>query len=244
MILASPTEPPSLLEALRAADSLHVTNLAEEHWGVDFLLCSTAHPLAGVQRKTWPEDFRASLDDGRLALFLRKSRDLEARLLVLEGLMPWWHERSGVPRTRLRGTLFSLQAYHEVTVLWTTDTADTAEAVLQWTKWLSHPHGSLMHRPKLTDLWRDPFSMARRTWFLEGLPGIGPTLAQAMVQRCGGLPVGWTGPDPSTIPGIGPKRPAPSAPFLRRSSDDVALEAPRRSDHHLPSPTLVTRWVT
>lgn len=216
MILADSHEPPPIIAGLQAI----VSDIPEPIWGVDYLHCNPRIGSAGVQRKVWPQDFRQSLDDGRLAMWLRKSKDLAHNLLILEGQMPWWHERSGIARPRLRGTLFSLEQYHRVGICWTATMTDTVEAILQWFAWLDHPHGSLMHRPKLSDPWFDPFSRTRRTWFLEGLPGIGPVLANLIFDECGGLPVTWTGPDPRTIHGIGPKRANMIREFFSKGAEE------------------------
>ena len=77
-ILCSPTEPRSLVAELGK------TSGKPEQYGVDFMWMSHGF-WYGVQRKQYPNDLEASLNDGRLQKELGQITQLEQAFFVLEG---------------------------------------------------------------------------------------------------------------------------------------------------------------
>jgi ERCC4-type nuclease len=204
MILVSPTEPASIR-------SLGRVSPIPERYGGDVVIVSRR--LVVVQRKTVP-DLIASVQDGRLAREIPLLRR-HASLIVLEGLPTWTTDgvMTGTarwPKSAWYGILVSLSLEHEIPVVPTQHTADTRDFLLSLSSWMSKPsHTSLIRRPtpKQVSPWRHASDRDVARWILMGLPGVGPHLADAILDTLG-LPIRWTCSlsDLERVPGIGPSR--------------------------------------
>ena len=93
----------------------------------------------------------------------------------------------------------------------TDDLNDTAAAVLELESWFRKKvHRSLLSRPK--PVVRDSWGPNRREDFvrflLQGFPGIGTALAEAILKRFGRVPLSWncTLAELRSVPGIGERR--------------------------------------
>ena len=203
--LVSPTEPAEL----RRLGS--TSGLPERH-GCDVVWTTTRGELAGVQRKTLV-DLWVSLRDGRLARELTAMQQLSLAALVLEGRLRWstggrlTTARAPMTRDHLRGVELSLQR-RGIAVVRTDDVVDSASAVAHIRRWHDKArHPSLDLRPQ------PPDPPGTRPWaihVLQSFPGIGPTVAGAIHDHFGRLPLAWTctPADLATVRGVGPKRAA------------------------------------
>ncbi len=203
MILVSPSEPAEFLDLIPDA----VRSTLPERFGADFLAVRNGL-TAGVQRKT-PQDIVASLEDGRLVEEINRLKRLDAPVLLLEGegFAPARSRYTGEQVLRL---IFSVQA-EGVWFLTSPGIEATAAAVTELVGWLAKGrHLSIKTRPKTVD--RDGWGRATdRDWavfLLQGFPGIGPVLAEAIYDRFGRVPLAWTCSEEELreIDGIGPKR--------------------------------------
>lgn len=214
MILVSPAEP-HVFKALGESSSL------TEDYGADFLIPATASKLIAVQRKEFPGDFLNSLYDKRLAVLAQKITAADMRILVLEGQPVWTVDGSlrlghgGFGRKfnlrQLNGLLWSLQWEYGIATYWTTGMTETAEFVTHLAEWALKPtHDSLRDRGAQPRAWanREPSLADRRSWVLQGVPGIGPTVADDFVAHFAGLPLTWTVDRKELLaaPGIGKGR--------------------------------------
>ena len=130
-----------------------------------------------VERKTaW--DFRRSLFDGRLfRQVARLSRSAPRPLLLLEG-----QDRTLAWPT-LRGALLTVTGVFGVPVLFSRDAADSAQWILTAARQHSVPRDLAYARPG----WRPKGKRARQNFVLQGLPGVGPMRAEALLERFGTL---------------------------------------------------------
>ena len=187
-----------------------------EKYGADFLILLTTM-RGGVQRKKFPDDFFASLADGRLARELSLMSRLEYRLLVLEGSPTYTSEGylvdpyySGWSQKRLRNLLRSVKIKHGVDVEWSSNLQDTILIVEEVESYLRKGvHASLMTRPKheVKGEWGD---FNKRDWarfFLQGFPGVGNRIAEAIFDTFGRVPLKWdcTEEELKSVPRIGKK---------------------------------------
>ena len=211
-ILACPREPRSLIEAVGGDDSADIPRL----WGADFLVpfrCDNRSGLAAIQRKEFPDDLLSSRADGRLAMCLQQMGAASMRLLIIEGRGYWssegklMHYYSEFTQKQFWGLLFSIQIVHQVPVVLTDNIDDTALCIKRFSIWVNkQSHKGIVTRPKYKDPWHDPQSDLRKTWFLQGLPGIGSGVAKQIFDGAGGkIPMAWT-LDPSNFKGVGKKR--------------------------------------
>jgi len=210
VILVSPTEPDEI-QALGRTSSL------PEAYGVDFMFAVRGQ-LYGVQRKEFPNDFLASLSDGRLQKEALRMKYLSVAVLMLEGKPRWTldggliHENVGLQFTRrqLRGLLWSFTFCFGVCPEWTDDISDTIAAIQSLYQWArKEEHVSLTRRPKRKDAWGDRLSgQDQAIYFLQGLPGIGPKLAGRIYEHFGCLPLVWTcgKEELARVSGVGPRR--------------------------------------
>ncbi len=207
-MFVAPTEP----EALKRLGS--AVNMVPERHGVDYLWPAQGG-WAGVQRKEIG-DFRASVDDGRLARELAQMDGLVFRWVLLEGtprfttdnhmIVPrrataWTRERweGALAAVQLKGAMLAQSA----------DVADTARvlAVLkEWSK--KERHSTLATRPGPVSLWGKPEHRDFQLHILQGFDGIGPELAGAIIDAFNGVPLAWTVDADALkqVKGLGPKK--------------------------------------
>lgn len=207
-VLVAPTEPP-ILRAVGASSSV------PEQYGCD-LLIGAQWGLVGVQRKTFPEDLVASLNDDRFARLVRKLDGVAVRFLVLEGTPVWtqdgWlvHDRHHLSRKSLWGLLASLSALYGVATLWTRDLPETVALVEYLATWAAkEAHGSVLARPgPPKSTWGDVGDQTWAEFILQGVDGIGPALARRIIHQFGRVPLVWSvSPEELlTVPGLGPGR--------------------------------------
>lgn len=187
------------------------TSTLPEKYGAD-VLASTPKGLIGWQRKT-VTDLIASISDGRLAEGLPKLKSIPFSVLILEGELTFTAEGSLIlpygsrwTKLNLRNLLRSLWFEHGIYIERTTSLEDTADAVRELGEWMNKEvHRSLLVRPKMKNEWgvRDKSVLGRH--FLQGLPGIGPDRADAILTAFGRIPMTWscTGEELTAVPGIG-----------------------------------------
>jgi len=171
-----------------------------------------------VQRKAFPDDLLASLDDGRLARELPLLAQTEYPVLMVEGRPAWtadghlmqsWNSRW--TRLQIRNLLRSVWL-HGVAVEWTESLDDTAAAIVELDSWFRKDiHRSLLSRSKshAKDSWGIAGNREWARFFLQGLPGIGLTLAESLYDHFGGrVPLKWDCDldELKQVEGIGDKR--------------------------------------
>lgn len=212
-ILVSPAEP-GALKALGKSSSL------PESKGADVIIPGRGF-LVGVQRKVFPEDFLASLSDGRGPRWVMElSAAFEFPLLILEGRPKWTFSGQLLGseygpgrlfnRVQLRSYLWSLHHEFSITHMWTDDLSDTCEVVRELARWAQKPHhDSIMQRPGPKKNIRK--RVPERDWgihFLQGVNGIGPEMAGRIYDHFGRVPMEWSVSEDELleVEGIGPGR--------------------------------------
>jgi len=212
-ILISPTEPEFFRQPLDA----RISSKPEQH-GVDFLWWAPGGKRMGVQRKRFPDDFLASLHDGRLAKEIQQMNKLDVKCLVVEGYGTWTtddelinHERS-FKLGSFYGLLASFQILHDIKVWQVRDHFQTITMIQALHRWGEKTdHSSLQRRPgPRTDHWGNRSSEAWALHMLQSIDGVGPGLA-SKIYAMWGLPLRWTldGPEQlEQVPGIGKSKAA------------------------------------
>ena len=214
MILVSPTD----RDLLTLLGEKAMFNYLPERYGADILIVVEGHGKLAIQRKTFPDDLLASLDDGRLARELPLLAQAEFPVLIVEGQPMWtadghlmqsWNSRW--TRAQLRNLLRSVWRVHGVAVEQTTDINDTAAAVLELEAWFRKDvHRSLLTRSKTPT--KDDWGLSNRRDFarflLQGLPGVGSVLAEQLFDHFGRVPLRWDCnlEELMSVYGIGKKR--------------------------------------
>lgn len=150
-------------------------------------------------------DFAASLADGRLfTQAARLAHSAHRSILLIEGPTP-----AAVPAIHphaLEGALVSLAAMWRLPVLHSLDVEHSARILQYLATQVSKPH-----HPTLRRFARKPKRLtSRRLFVLQGLPGVGPALAQRLLARLGSIEgVITAGADALTqVRGLGPRKAA------------------------------------
>lgn len=214
-ILISPAEP---WDVRRLLLGVGISSPLPEQHGGDFLLLTPRGKVV-IQRKTYPEDLTASLEDGRLAReinLLVATADFP--ILIAEGDPSFTAEghvisayKSSYTRRTLRNILRSLVHVHGIMVERTSSVDDTVAAVLELRDWFEKDvHTSLLVRPKGKQRANDFGLVNRRDqarYFLQGFAGIGPVQAQSLFDHFGRVPLRWdcTQEEMMEVYGIGEK---------------------------------------
>lgn len=203
MILASPTEPMTVLAMLspRAAD-WEISSLPERR-GVDYLWRGAGR-WWGVQRKTLA-DLLASCEDGRLTREIGQMRAMITMpMLAVEGhtaRMAGFSAQASIERRLLsiQGQGIGVRTFRDAAELmaW-------IGVFYDWSK--SESHETAMTLPKPRNDWGRPSNEDWQAHVLMSLPGIGPKLARVIVKHLGGHPVRVTATreELMSVPGIGP----------------------------------------
>src|SRR5881628_245891 len=136
----------------------------------------------GVERKTAADPSR-SIVDGRLFHQMGSLRGSYRRpLLLVEGLCDG-AAVAGVPWPAVRGALVSVSVSFGVPVLRATDARDSASLIATAARQLCGPLDIPYVRPGYRPTrWR-----RRALYILQGLPGVGPQRARALLERFGSV---------------------------------------------------------
>lgn len=205
-MIVSSTEP-TAIKVLGSSSQL------PERFGADVLIPVRGTWL-GVQRKAIP-DLIASVHDGRLAKELAQMQRLAIAVLIVEGRPRWTAD--GVlmssygakwTKTSHRNLLHSVQD-RGIWVDQTESMSDTVAAVLDLEHWaLKNKHASLMRRPGPTSIWGRADHHDFQSHVAQSFPGVGPEMADNIIEHFGGLPLRWTvsEADMTKVKGIGPKK--------------------------------------
>ena len=193
MILTSPSEP------------LHVRSLgkvssAPEDYGCDVLISSRHHKL-GIQRKVFPDDLIASIGDGRLSDQLTKMASLDRACVILIGYPAWTRDGELVHKSyggrqwsfdTIWGTVASIGLEAGVATMWVRDEGEFIDLIGVLDKWNrkeKHSTTRTRSRPKAKG-WGMSEEI-RQAHFLQGLPDVGPELAERVIAHFGRIPMRW-----------------------------------------------------
>jgi len=189
------------------------SSLPEKH-GCD-LLALTSKGIVGYQRKTLG-DLVNSLYDGRL---YKELAQLHATATVAYPflLLEWDAGRrtsddepldANITLSQLR-SIISKFALSGVATLNTYSTLDTLRCVISVSKYIATQKADPPRRPKQTDNeWGVTTSASYGAFLLQSFPNVGPSVAKAIYDHFGGVPLAWstTAAELSKVPGIGRKR--------------------------------------
>jgi len=197
--LISPTE---IELAGKLKDNAIISSLAEEK-GAD-LLTYTNQGLLGIQLKEVPNDFLASITDGRLT---RETTLLPKHckfpLLLLRGKFKYWpdgriatgrREPSRFTKKQVLGILFDVRYIKGIEYDYVDDMDDVVfyhKALVEWLN--AGKHFGLFTRPGgPKGTWTIPTVEEAQSWILQGFQGIGPALADSIINHFGKIPLAWT----------------------------------------------------
>jgi ERCC4-type nuclease len=210
VIFVSPTEPKPLRD-------IGVVTPYSEQYGCDVYWIARDLKY-GIQRKEFPGDFLASVHDGRLGEQINKGQSLDMMFLILEGRPNWtstgklikWNGGKRWPwdKQKHRRFLATVQS-RGVKVQWTDGLYDTIEAVNDLVGWSEKAeHLSLDKRVgPIKDKYGRRSNRAWQTHFLQGLPGVGPKQAAAIIDTIGfPFELRVNTESLQAVPGIGKKR--------------------------------------
>ena len=179
-MLISPTEPKALV-------ALGESSSVPETYGCDILIPGHGM-LVGVQRKKFPEDYAASLADGRFARFVAGMGGVDFALVVLEGQPRWTtdgvlvSDYHHITKAQVWGVQWSL-LLRGIGTMWTGSTAATCELLTALDKWAAKPaHKSLERRPNPKNDWGGARDRDWQRFLLQGFPGIGPVQADKIID--------------------------------------------------------------
>lgn len=208
----APSEPKTLKDMLGAITS----PLPEEH-GVDFMWGSELGKV-GVQRKVFPGDFLSSIHDGRLNREYQLMKELDFAVLLLEGKQSWTSEGELISdrgSTNYRWTKQQHIGYcasvqlRGVHVTSSGSTADSVSFLRDLQVWSNkRDHRGLDSRPAATsgNPWGHISNRDFQSYLLQGLPGVGPKMADAIIETLG-FPLRFDASveELMEVPGVGKK---------------------------------------
>ena len=157
----------------------------------DFLLYTERGSIPR-ERKVFPEDFLASIGDGRFAKECAAMRAISKFPgIIIEGKPRYNYEgqlmvnniASRWNKTALRNIIRSLKYVEGCDVEWADDVEETAQILLENQKYFDAPtHDSLRTRSTIVSSWFTPTYEERLVYFYSGLPGIKAGMATKMTN--------------------------------------------------------------
>jgi len=213
-----------------------ITSPIPEQKGADILIY-TKLGLLGIQLKEVPNDFLASITDGRLARETSMLSVCEFRLLLLRGRFKYWpdgrvslpgrREASRFTEKQVRGILFDIRYIKGVDYDYVDDYEDIVAYVKHLDQWMDkEKHLAMFNRPSgPKGTWTVPSVEEMQSWLLQGFEGIGPAKADSIISCFGGLPLAWTCSfkELMQVPGLSSRRAQYLWNFLPRSGPPAEL---------------------
>lgn len=176
-----------------------VTLIVEQLDVADYVLS----PRLAVERKS-AGDFVASILDKRLFSQVEQlSRAYERGVFVVEG--PSLYEVSNLHPNAIRGALSFLVVLGGVSLLRSESPRDSALLLATMARHEQHGLGyELSYHPKR----HSPSPRLQMRYLVEDLPGIGPRIAESLLEQFGTLRALFAAGEEELrqVPGIGPKR--------------------------------------
>ena len=173
--------------------------------------------LVAIQRKRFPDDFLASVVDGRLMREVALLRTTKTPILIIEGRETYssdgsvarsfnihWHKK------QIRNLFRSIRLEYGISIEFTDDIGDTAETVIEMDNWFQKTeHNSLLTRPKdVKNGWGRISERDFARFLLQGFPNIGPKQADKIYDHFGRIPLKWdcSADEMLVVEGIGNKK--------------------------------------
>jgi len=189
-LYVAPTEPWDLKK-------LGISTLLPEEYGVD-IYWESYMGKCGIQRKRFPDDFLASVFDGRLNREYAMMKGLDLAILLLEGKGHWtvdgrllrpvngkrwaWTEpqhRAYLASVQLRG--IQVHTTHSLS-----DTVAFIDTMRMWSNKTNHNSLSSRPGPKGTNgFWGDIDDEDYQLHMIQGIPGISVKRAKAIMEKVG-----------------------------------------------------------
>jgi ERCC4-type nuclease len=145
-------------------------NFSEELLSIgDYLINDTI-----VERKTY-KDFLASLKDKRLFNQIQQMKKYNNQLLILESFD--FSYNSNFNSNAIRGTILSIA--NLIPIIYTENENDTVNFLIQIAKRQTKENKNTSLRETKTALTEQQ----KKQFILEGFPGIGPTIAQSLLEQ-------------------------------------------------------------
>lgn len=216
MYLVSPTDR-ELLSALKLKASAMSHSLPEKY-GSDALTAIAGKGIIAFQRKKFPEDFIASIEDGRMMREVALIKRAEYPVFLIEGWPMFTADGNLVSsytsrwtKRQLRNVMLSLWFTQGIMFERTDNMNDSVDAILECEAWVKDgKHKSLRTRPKgaASESWGMASKRDFAVFLLQGIPGVGSTLAGQIFDHFGRIPLAWTCSERelNQVYGIGTKR--------------------------------------
>jgi ERCC4-type nuclease len=205
-LLVSTAEPTKFTELF--GDKAISSTLCEEV-GAD-ILAFTALGKLGIQRKEFPSDFVSSIEDGRLIKEVHQLRDnVKFPVLIKEGrgfydadgyLLTTKNIGNGriitapskYTKTAIRNMIRSIYYVYGVRTEESESMEDTIKLIYELVDYIAkNRHVSLESRQKLHAEWGIETVSDRDLFLAQGLPGVGPKLAESICSITGRIPWKW-----------------------------------------------------
>lgn len=179
-----PVEKKKIVADYREKNSLVIANIISLGIGIEFRELKVADYIVGnvaVERKT-VSDFISSMINRRLLNQLENLKQYEKRLLIIEGM----EERelynddngNGINANAIRGFLLSIALRHNIPVIFTKNSEDTAKYFLV----------ILNKKERVISMHAKRKSLNRKEqlqFIIESFPGIGPKTSKKLLEKFG-----------------------------------------------------------
>jgi len=162
----------------REKQSLITANLMEQKANIQHELLQIGDYLIQdtiIERKTFP-DLIGSILNKRLFTQLQEIKKYPTYFLIIEGFN-YNYKKFNIHENAIRGMLLSIATDHQVPIIYTKDSKDTANFLILTAKRYEKPKSKNAIRETKTQLTPEQ----QKQFILEGFPGIGPVAAKNLL---------------------------------------------------------------
>ena len=168
------------------------TAIEDPSMGYDMKLY-TNPAVIGLERKKFPSDFLASIQDGRLNReILAMREDTDIQILVPHGRTPKY-DKDGIltvvgdrkwTKKGITNIFRTIQYVEGVYVEWAKNDAELVQMIHDLQDYFDKKeHDSLRSRPRIKTNWMVPSRAERIIYWMQGLPGVGTTTAKKLYEK-------------------------------------------------------------
>src|ERR1017187_5273550 len=195
MMMVSSKEPKAVKNLLLNSIPECVIDDMSENYGGD-MLWPSPFGWGLCQRKQFPEDFLASLRDGRLAKEILQMEDITWKLLIIEG-KPQWSPTNGnllnsygegIHKSHFESIILSIDFFRSCRVRFTNsviETCDLVKSFYEWTTKETHTGFCAQiesNRERINDNGIKSKTDWRK-WILMHMPDLGPVGADRILEH-------------------------------------------------------------
>lgn len=163
-------------------NSLVISSLVEQGAEIQSQSLEVGDYIAGdfvIERKT-SGDFISSMLSRRLLEQLKNLEQAKKKMLIIEGKFETDEKHTKLNLNSVRGQILSILNYHQIPIIFTKDSEETAKYIILLAKQQLKPGQEISMHSRIPKTLSE-----QKQYILEAFPGIGPKTAKQLLKKFG-----------------------------------------------------------